>query len=214
MTGKPRALELFCRQGGSAMGLYRAGFDVHGVDIEPQPRFPFSFAQADAIEYVRDHGHQFNLISGGPPCQRYSLTQRIQGNEHPDLIGAFREAAQASGQPYLIENVEEARPLLIDPVMMCGYSFGMRTDRHRLFESSVPLFELAHRKHEQQKVKMGRALQPGDRYHAIGNFSGVPYVRADMDVGWMSREGIRECVPPAFTEFIGRQIIEQLRKAA
>lgn len=196
------------------MGLRRAGFDVHGVDIEPQPRFPFSFTQADAIEYVRAHGHEFDLISGGPPCQRYSLTQRIQGNEHPDLIGAFRDVAQAAGRPYLIENVEEARSLLRDPVMLCGYSFGMRTDRHRLFESSVPLFELTHREHGHRKVKMGRALQPGDRYHAVGNFSNVPYVRADMGVEWMSREGIRECVPPVYTEFIGRQIINQLRKTA
>ena len=196
------------------MGLHRAGFDVHGVDIEPQPRFPFNFTQADAIEYVRAHGHEFDLISGGPPCQRYSLTQRIQGNEHPDLIGAFRDAAQTTGRPYLIENVEEARPLLIRPVMLCGYAFSMRTDRHRLFESSVPLFELAHRNHGQRKVKMGRVLQPGDRYHAVGNFSNVLYVRADMGVEWMSREGIRECVPPAYTEFIGRQIINQLRKTA
>lgn len=193
------------------MGLHRAGFDVTGVDKDPQPRFPFEFIQGDAIEFINRRGHEFDLISGGPPCQLYSLTQRIQGNDHPDLIGEFREAAQATGRPYLIENVEEAAPLLINPVMLCGISFGMHTDRHRMFESNVPLWAPVHEPHTFKKIKMGRPIEPGDYYHAVGNFSNVPYVRADMGVEWMSREGIRECVPPQYTEHLGRQILWSLK---
>lgn len=215
MTSKPRALELFSRQGGTAMGLHQAGFEVTCVDIEPQPRCPFEFHQADAVEYVKEHGHKYHLIAGGPPCQRYSLTQRIQGNEHPDLIGEFRDAAISTGRPYLIENVEEARPELVNPIMLCGPAFGLRTYRHRLFESNVELTapwptddqgrEHDVLYHRWTTVKMGRPLRWGDFYHAVGNFSNVPYVRFDMGVEWMTREGIRECIP-TYAWYLGRQL--------
>lgn len=192
------------------MGYHLAGFDVVGVDIDPQPRYPFEFHQADAVEFVKEHGHEFDVISGSPPCQRYSLTQRIMHNEHPDLIGPFREAVLAAGKPYVIENVVEARSELIDPVLLCGASFGLHTYRHRLFESNVDLVVPDHPEHEHPTVKMGRALREGDWYHAVGNFSNVPYVRRDMSVPWMSRDGIRECVPPAYTEHLGKQLLAVL----
>ncbi|MFJ8589538.1 SAM-dependent methyltransferase [Streptomyces sp. NPDC093595] len=190
------------------MGLYLAGFDVTGVDLSPQPRYPFPFIQGDAIEYIRAHGHEYDLIAGSPPCQRYSATQRIRGREHPDLIGPTRKAMQSTGRPWVIENVEDARPELRDPVTLCGAMFGLHTYRHRLFEASFPLAVPPHPRHLYPTVKMGRPLREGDWYHAVGNFSNVPYVRADMGVTWMSRDGVRECIPPAYTRFIGTQAVQ------
>lgn len=208
---RPRLLVAFCCQGGEAMGYHLAGFDVEGVDIAPQPRFPFTFHLGDAVQFVQEHGHRFDAIAGGPPCQRYSATQRIQRNDHPDLIGPFRDAVRATGLPYVIENVEPARPLLIDPIMLCGYTFGLHTDRHRLFETGgFTLPQPEHPAHPGIKVKMGRPLRDGDYYHAVGNFSNVPYVRQDMGVPWMSRDGIRECIPPAYTHWIGERWLAQL----
>lgn len=198
-----RLLDLFCKQGGAAAGYAAAGFEIVGVDNEPQPRYPYEFVQADALEYLAEHGYEFDAVHASPPCQGYSLTQRIQSREHPRLIQPTRELLDQFNLPWVIENVEDARDELIKPVLYCGLSFGLNTYRHRLFEANWPIFEPQHLTHARQSVKMGRPLREGDQYHAIGNFSNVPYVRADMGVPWMSRDGIRECVPPAYTELIG-----------
>jgi len=190
------------------MGYHRAGFDIVGVDIGPQPRFPFEFHQGDAIEYAAKHGHEFEVVVGGPPCQGYTKAWKIQKNEHPMLIDVFREVLLDLGKPYVIENVEEARPFLLDPAMLCGASFGLHTYRHRLFETNWNLTVPEHPEHTHQLVKMGRPIHEGDWYHAVGNFSGVGYVRQDMGVPWMNRDGIRECIPPAYAEHIGRQLLE------
>jgi DNA (cytosine-5)-methyltransferase 1 len=215
---RPRALVCFCCQGGEAMGYHRAGFEVHGVDNNPKmlKRFPFPCHQGDAIEYVKQHGHKYEVVAGGPPCQRWTKAQRIQGNEHPDLIGKFREVLLTLGKPYVIENVEEARGELIDPVMLCGTmpEFGLHTDRHRLFETNWPLTVPEHTGggHKGQHTKMGRPWKPGTLYQAVGNFSGVEFVRQDLGVPWMNRDGIRECIPPAYAEYIGRQLMAHLDK--
>lgn len=198
-----RVLDVFCCQGGASAGYARAGHTVTGVDLAPQPRYPFEFFQSDAIQYVLDHGHKFDFIHASPPCQAHSKTQRIQGNAHPELIAATREVLDASGRPYVIENVEDAASQLLDPIMLCGTMFGLRTYRHRLFEASgFVLPQPPHPSHDVRTVKMGRPLRVGDFYHAVGNFSNVEYVRQDMDVPWMSRDGIRECIPPAFAEWV------------
>lgn len=207
---RPKILVTYCCQGGDSWGWHLAGFDVTGVDLSPQPRYPFTFTQGDAVEYIRSHGREYDAVVGSPPCQAYTLCQRIQGRDHPQLIGSTREAMEQTGRPWIIENVEEARGELRSPVMLCGASFGLHTYRHRLFESSVQLTAPLHQEHVQRTVKMGRPLVPGDWYHAVGNFSNVPYVKADMGVPWMSRDGIRECIPPAYTEFLGRQLIGQI----
>ncbi|MEV0646060.1 DNA cytosine methyltransferase [Phytomonospora sp. NPDC050363] len=205
-----RLLDLFCCQGGASAGYAQAGWDVTGVDIDPQPRYPYMFVQADAIEYVKAHGHEFDAISASPPCQAHSKAQRIMGREHPKLIAPAREALIATGRPWVIENVEEARPELVDPVMLCGVMFGLRTYRHRLFETGggFALDVPAHPFHSVRTVKMGRALTDRDFYHAVGNFSGVSLVREDMGMPWASREGLREAIPPAYAEWIGRQLLE------
>jgi DNA (cytosine-5)-methyltransferase 1 len=212
---KPRLLDLYCGQGGASAGYGAAGFDVTGVDIAAQPRYPWPFVQADAVDYLREHGTSFDAIAASPPCQAYSACQRIRGRAHPDLIAATRDALMAIGRPWVIENVEDARGELRSPVLLCGSMFpGLRTYRHRLFETSFPLAVPPHPPHAGVSVKMGRPLRDGDWYHAVGNFSNVPYVRDNLGVGWMSRDGIRECIPPAYAEYVGDFLLAAVHVAA
>lgn len=192
------------------MGYADAGFEVVGVDIAPQPRYPFEFHQADAIEFILEHGHEFDVIHASPPCQLYSKAQRIRGNSHPDLIGPTREALIAVGRPYVIENVEDARAELIDPITLCGPMFGLETYRHRLFESSVPLEQPDHDRHVTRTTKMGRAPLPGEFMHIVGNFTNVDRGREVMRMPWANRDGLREAIPPAYAEYVGRQLIRAL----
>jgi DNA (cytosine-5)-methyltransferase 1 len=216
-VSRPAALVYFCCQGGACKGLEDAGFDVTPVDIVPQPHHyaPEKVVVADALAHLRgliDTGEirRYALVAGSPPCQRKTRCQKIQGREHPALIAPFRQLCLESGLPYVIENVvpdgEDDDPL-INPVLLCGSMFGLHTYRHRLFESNVPLVAPEHPRHAAPTVKMGRPVRAGDWYHAVGNFSGVDYVRADMGVPWMTREGIRECIPPVFAEYAGRQLM-------
>lgn len=191
------------------MGYHKAGFEIKGVDIHPQPRYPFSFIQTDAISYLEElissgEIYEYDVITGSPPCQAFTKAQTIRGNNHVDLIAPFRRLVNLSKLPYVIENVPGSP--LVDPVLLCGASFGLHTYRHRLFESNVLLEVPQHPPHLVTPQKMGRPLQDGDFYHAVGNFQSVAYVRKDMDVHWMTREGIRESIPPCYTEYLGRQI--------
>lgn len=192
------------------MGYHKAGFTVHGVDLHPQPRYPFTFFQKDAISYLEeliDSGeiYEYDVIHGSPPCQAFTRAQTIRGNNHPDLIAPFRELVKKTGLPYIIENVPGSP--LEDPILLCGASFGLHTYRHRLFESNFPFTAPQHEKHIVVPTKMGRPLAQGDFYHAVGNFTSVDYVRKDMDVPWMNREGIRESIPPVYTEYLGKEVI-------
>ncbi|MFJ1786386.1 SAM-dependent methyltransferase [Streptomyces anulatus] len=204
-TRRPRLLDLFCCQGGAAKGYANAGFDVTGVDLHPQPRYPFRFVQADAIAYVLEHGAQFDVIHASPPCQHDSDCQRLQGNTHPDLIAPTRTALQATGRPWVLENVRGAVPKLDRPVMLCGPMFGVETYRHRYFETGggLTLHQPHHPAHTVPQAKMGRPIPPGHYGQFVGNFSGVQHARNVMGVPWMNRDGIRECIPPAYTQWIG-----------
>ncbi|MEU5412684.1 DNA cytosine methyltransferase [Streptomyces clavifer] len=209
ITNRLRVLDLFCCQGGAAMGYHRAGFDVTGIDLAPQPRYPFRFIQADAIDYVREHGAEFDFIHASPPCQRYSRAQKIQHRDHPDLIAPTRTALEATGRPWVIENVEEAHRELRNPVTLCAAAFGMRTYRHRLFETggNFTFTPPRHPAHWAPLTKMGRPRAAGHFAHYVGNFSGVQEARTDMGVGWMNRDGIRECIPPAYTHHIATALL-------
>ncbi|CAM5541545.1 SAM-dependent methyltransferase [Streptomyces abikoensis] len=206
--GRLRLLDLFCCQGGAAMGYHLAGFDVTGIDITPQPRYPFTFVQADAIEYVLAHGAEFDFIHASPPCQHDSDCQRLRGNAHPDLIAPTRTALEMTGRPWVIENVGGARAKLRDPVMLCGGMFGLATYRHRYFETGgFALTQPPHPAHTVPQAKMGRPVPPGHFGQFIGNFSGVPLARQVMGVPWMNRDGIRECIPPAYTQWTGNAFL-------
>ncbi|MFJ8463081.1 methyltransferase domain-containing protein [Streptomyces swartbergensis] len=209
---QPTLLDLYCCQGGAGKGYADAGFDVTGVDKDPQPRYPFRFVQADAIAYVLEHGAQYDFIHASPPCQHDSECQRIQGNTHPDLIAPTRAALETTGRPWVMENVKGAVPKLREPVMLCGPMFGVETYRHRYFETGggFTLGQPQHPAHLVPQAKMGRPVPPGHYGQFVGNFSGVDLARLVMGVPWMNRDGIRECIPPAYTEHIGRAALAML----
>lgn len=212
---RPKLLDLFCCEGGAGVGYHRAGFDVTGVDISPQPRYPFPFAQFDAIAYVLAYGEQFDAIHASPPCQRYS-TMTADPDAHPDLIGLTRTALQQIGRPYVIENVAGARPELDHPVMLCGSGFGLGVRRHRLFESNVPLWGMPCA-HTDAPVGV-YGSHPDERQHMRpdGTSRGVK-ARTDAEasaalggVDWMSWHGMRECIPPTYAQYVGEQLLEAL----
>lgn len=213
---RPRLLDLFCCQGGASRGYVDAGFDVVGVDIDPQPRYPFKFHKADAREFFANHAHEFQAWHASPPCQAHTNAQKIQGRYHLDLIpptrrmfeeaNNYRARNGATAVPYVIENVPGSP--LIDPVELCGEMFGLETYRHRLFETNWGLTPPEHPKHEKRTTKMGRAPVDGEYMHVVGNFSGVDKGREVMGMPWANRDGLREAIPPAYTEFIGQQMKE------
>ena len=210
-------LDLYCCQGGATAGYQAAGFRVVGVDLDDQPRYiGDEFWQSDAISFLTVHRNwilaHVAFIHASPPCQLDSDCQRIQDNEHPDLIEPTRAALEELGLPYVIENVGGAIPKLGEPVMLCGAMFGLtRTYRHRYFAPGRwVLRQPEHPQHETRQIKMGRSARNGEVIQAIGNFAGVGVIRDEWDVPWMNRDGIREAIPPAYTEWIGGQLAEHL----
>lgn len=209
-----RILDLYCKAGGAGKGYHDAGFEVVGVDIEPQPRYPFEFIRADAIEFAAAYGSQFDAIHASPPCQRYASitrTARTQ-DKHPDLIVPTREILLQSGKPYVIENVPGARRLLRNPLMLCGTMFGLLVIRHRYFELSFDLWWPPQCcQHERKTVNCGRPVDEDLNYITVaGHFSNVPFAQKAMRIDWMGQDELREAIPPAYTEFIGRHLLQQL----
>ncbi|WP_328829801.1 DNA cytosine methyltransferase [Streptomyces sp. NBC_00252] len=190
-----RLLDVCCGAGGLSMGYYLAGFDVTGVDINPQPNYPFPFIQADGLDYTAEHGHTFDLVHGSWPCERYARVTRWRGNpdSHPDLIGPGRDVMQATGRPWVIENVPEA-PLRPD-YLLCGTQFGLNVRRHRVFETSwggggdlvAPCW---HRK------DLLAFEHKGERAYADA-----------MGCTWMTNLEARKAVPPAYTQWIAAQFL-------
>lgn len=195
------------------MGYHRAGFTVVGVDIAPQPRYPFAFHQRDAIDFLRVHGKRFDAIHASPPCQAFTNAQKIQNNDHPNLVDPVREVLEELGKPYVIENVVGAP--LIDPVLLCGSMFpGLQVYRHRLFEANFPIDVPEHPAHVAPLTKMGRRPVDGEFMHVVGNFSGVAKAKTAMGIDWMVRDELREAIPPAYTEWIGGQLLAHLEERA
>ncbi|MFE4207098.1 DNA cytosine methyltransferase [Streptomyces goshikiensis] len=209
-------LDAFCCQGGAGTGYQQAGFDVTGIDQDPQPRYPLAFRQAEAVAFIREHGAGFDFIHASPPCQHDTDCQRIQNNDHPDLIAPTRAALEATGRPWVMENVRGAAHKLHRPVMLCGAMFGLRTYRHRYFETGggFTLTPPPHPAHTVPQAKMGRPIPEGWYGQFVGNFSGVDLARQVMGVPWMNRDGIRECIPPAYTQWIGAHALAQLSAPA
>lgn len=209
----PRLLDLFCGAGGCAMGYHRAGFDVVGVDIVPQPRYPFCFIQADAMTYPLSG---FDVIHASPPCQTYSALARFAKEGHKALVGPVREMLMASKKTYVIENVVGAP--LIKPIVMCGSYFGLRVRRHRLFESNIKLrgTYCTHNKQGQPLCVAGTGgkrinRRAGDNGGACNYPSSIEEASHAMGIDWMTRKEISQAIPPAYTEFIGKQLMEAVR---
>jgi DNA (cytosine-5)-methyltransferase 1 len=198
-----KALDLFCCAGGAGMGLHCAGFEVTGVDINPQPNYPFKFIQGDALTHDLSG---YDLVWASPPCQRFTKARKLRGNEHPDLVAPMRERLQAAGVPWIIENVPGAP--LRNPIELCGLMFGLNVYRHRLFESSLPLCAPLHPSHHRKQVKMGRPVKDGDIIQVVGHFSNVPYARKAMCIEWMNQRELAQAIPPAYSEYLAGQILQ------
>lgn len=222
----PRLLDLFCGAGGCAVGYHRAGFtDIVGVDLRPQPRYPFALVQGDALDYLREHGHEFDAVHASPPCQAYSRCRNMvwARNDHPDLLGPTLDALDAVGRPWVVENVPGAPFGPRQVVELCGTQFGIRVRRHRLFASSVFLFEPV----EPCRHRGGDITIAGNRFGVMGQpvtayvcadgttryrlrGAGVKEAGAAMGVNWMTRDALAQAIPPAYTEFLGRQLLAAL----
>lgn len=217
---KPRLLDLFCGAGGAAVGYHRAGFEVVGVDIAPQPHYPFTFIQDDALEILRNWGwssmtQRFSAIHASPPCQAYSMAaqgERNRGRQYPDLLAATRERLEASGLPWVIENVPGA-PMRADFVL-CGCRFGLELRRVRWFETSWRGFSLQHPCCHWGPVPsvVGHGTPTWVR-EKLGYNPTIEHYRQSMGIDWMNREELSQAIPPAYTEFIGRQLIRALGSA-
>lgn len=223
---RPVLIDLYCGQGGAGMGYHLAGFDVIGVDINPQPRYPFTFVQMDVLDFLEVNWGKIRkdspAIHASPPCQDHSPLGKQQG-EHGTgwLLDATRTALVDLGVPYVIENVNGAR--MVDPTVLCGSMFGLGTRcndgvyrqirRHRKFESNIPLDVPPRCHHVGQPIgvygtggggQMTRGYK-GDRAESL----------AAIGAPWMDRKGVSQSIPPAYANWVGLQLMAaQQRKAA
>ena len=198
------------------MGYHQAGFDVIGVDINPQKHFPFEFHQADAMTYPLDG---FDAIHASPPCQKFSVAsiKHIKaGKVYPDYLTPIRERLKTNGKPWVIENVLGAP--MNRMIVLCGLMFDLKVFRHRAFESSICLFYPEHPSHKGKKIGEGYFSVAGSsgRWKSWGNVKRnvskgtIRQWQDAMGIDWMTAKEIREAIPPAYTEFIGLQIMEYL----
>lgn len=222
---KPRLLDLFSCQGGAARGYADAGWHVTCVDIEPQPRNPFEFHQADAIEFLAAHWREFNAVHASPPCQDYLNLTKVNAalgrtSGHERLIAETRAALEATDLPWVIENVEDARRELIDPVRICGTGLGRPIRRHRLFESNVPLVGIPCEHRAFSERRYWTSWRPNGEHRlstvvqVYGNAGGREHWPAALGVDWMDAHGMVECVPPSYTAHIGAQLLDAVSAAA
>ena len=193
------------------MGLHRAGFDVTGVDNRPQPHYPFKFIQRDALRFPLS-GYDF--IWGSPPCQAYSIaanTERTAGKIYPDLIAPLRRRLQKWGKCWVIENVPGA-PIRAD-LILCGSHFGLQLVRHRWFEFGFPAFTLlpscAH--HPDPITVCGNGTPGWIRKKHPGRVYRETEKRSAMGITWMNRAELSQAIPPAYSEFIGRLVLQYLQ---
>jgi hypothetical protein len=195
---KPRLLDLFCCAGGAGMGYDRAGFDVVGVDVAPQPHYPFEFHQADAMTFPLDG---FDAIHASPPCQHYANVTLWRGSadNHPDLLPPMLERLAASGLPWIVENVPGA-PLRPDYIL-CGSMFGLPIRRHRWFQTSWGGYEF-HPPCHHRPTDLA-FMHKGERAYADA-----------MGCTWMSAVEAREAIPPAYTEYLGNRLLAHLSEVA
>lgn len=245
MTQRPKLLDLFCGQGGASMGYHRAGFDVYGVDLADQPRYPFAFAKSDALQvlglllsgfaipFARPDGSverlslsDFAAIHASPPCQKFTAAAQLNPNvQHLDLLTPTRSLLIASGLPFAIENVPGAP--MSDFITLCGSHFELRASdvdgvtlqirRHRQFESSLTLVGAGKCNHD-RTIKnatvfgYGGAMTPAyrDRKRKKGYVPATSVCGELLGIDWMDKRGLSESIPPAYTEFIGRQLIGAL----
>lgn len=215
---KPRLLDLFCCAGGAGVGYSRAGFEVVGVDIKPQPNYPLPFIQADALKLDPKFIALFDAVHASPPCQSYSDLAKRNGNGHmwPRLIEPVREMFLRSGLPYVIENVDGAP--LIDAVVLCGTMFSkLRVLRHRLFEANFDIVPPPHKKHplvhtfDRRKSHYGKTDEWRDFVQVTGGGNCTIAAASEaMGIDWMTKVEINESIPPLYTQFVGKALLRHI----
>ena len=211
-----KLLDLYCKAGGASKGYQLAGFEVVGVDIKKQKRYPYEFIQADCLELMKDIDFlkSFDVITASPPCQTHSITQHLRNaqgksTDKIDLIPQTREALIASGKPYVIENVPGSP--LINPIQMCGSSFGLKVRRHRLFESNLQL-KGSVCNHKEQGKPVGIYGSMRDEIPNGGHTAkSIEQAREAMGIDWMIWGELVEAIPPIYTKEIGTQILDLIR---
>lgn len=220
--GRPKLLDLFSCAGAAAVGYDRAGWCVHGVDIDPQPRYPYGFTQADALEYLLEHGSEYAAVHASPPCQGWSPLNAYNHLDYPKLIGPVRDLVRWLGLPYVIENVEAAREAMIEPSLLCDPMLQLGMYRHRLFETSFSLRVREHPAHVERCSRNGylpTAERPFMSIHggkhsrawqrAAALALGVPHLVAgeEPDAVKVGIREVSEAIPPAYTTWVGTQLL-------
>ena len=218
---RPRLLDLFCGAGGAGMGYHRAGFDVVGVDIVPQPHYPFEFIQDDALECIEDADLEYQAIHASPPCQFFSLmSNRARGrgglaDERVDLLTPTLALIRSLPIPYVVENVVGSAPPLKPTISLHGGMFGLGVVRTRLFESNVVLMSAAFPIPVKRIGVYGRApdgrrlwgIHPNSEFRAAAS---LKEAQDAMGMDWGDWHGVKEAIPPAYTEWIGAQLLAAL----
>jgi DNA (cytosine-5)-methyltransferase 1 len=223
---EPKLLDLFCGAGGASMGFHMAGFKVDGVDAVDHPSYPFDMIVSDALTVDLDG---YDAYAASPPCQGYGhFRHRWDASKWPLLIAPIRARLEATGKPFVIENVEDARWDMKNPTMLCGSSFGLRVRRHRLFETNFPLPNLAcdhawQDRHRPYRLYVGKSRLGGRGYresgiqpvyggnHNVGGRS--PFFKSvAMGIDWMSQEDLNEAIPPAYTRYVGQHLMQAVRR--
>jgi DNA (cytosine-5)-methyltransferase 1 len=201
---RPLLLDLYCGAGGAAAGYHQAGFDIIGVDNQPQPHYPYEFHQTDALDFLQTDYHNIwpiTAVHASPPCQHYCNVTKWRGtpDNHPDLLDETRQLLTQTGLPYIIENVPEAglRPDFI----LCGSMFGLSIRRHRVFETSWRGHQFTSPCSHHREVRP--FMHKAERAYADA-----------MGCTWMTSLEAREAVPPAYTEYIGTQLMAFIKAAA
>ena len=227
-----KLLDLFSGAGGAAVGYYWAGFtDITGIDDRPMPRYPFEFVQADALEYLAEHGHEYDVIHASPPCQVHSVLSHLARPTHKDLIPDTRRLLLETGKFYIIENVPGAP--LINPFTLCGTGFGLRTLdgaqlwRHRIFETNFDVLLVPPCNHNHNGRTIGifgdKARDTGaEKRHYTkpkttrGHPKSIKFSLEDagfaMHINWMNFKELSQAIPPPYTDYIGRQLLAVLER--
>jgi DNA (cytosine-5)-methyltransferase 1 len=229
MVSRPRLLDLFCGPGGAGVGYHRAGWEVTGVDLDPQPDYPFTFVQGDALDYLADHGHAYDAVHASPPCTEHtSLTRSTAGRGDRTGTAGLLPATLAALESlphglWVVENVMGAR--MPTDLILCGSMFGLRTYRHRRFTigPGVPMLSVPdHPKHRvlstrgQAGIKRTEAWDQGWNFTVTGNDAKMsrkyrPMMEQALGIDWIKGDGLALAIPPAYAQYLGALLLDHVR---
>lgn len=208
MQKKPHILDLFCAAGGAAMGYHQSGFEIIGCDNKPQPNYPFKFFKGDWQQALQKYSAWADAIHASPPCQEYSVTRSLHSNTHDALIEPVRQALQATGKPYIIENVPPAP--LRNAIILDGPMFNLKVIKKRKFESNVLLLKPGNGAIHGKVIEYAKQRLNPDYYYYItaGHMPGTVKQWSDaLGISWMKNKSeLAQAIPPSYTHFLGNQL--------